>query len=397
MGFFSVLLLCGLLTGIAQGEGFQGELLTIDGKDTTVGQIYVLGDVYRTDVVSDGDLIQVVVNQAENTARVQIPREHVYLVLPLDDHMVLMNEPFQGWLYTASRGEVRTEGQESVAGYDCRKEVLSMSGQDFMARWYSEALAFPVRIVHLMSENRGVELRGIREETPDAALFAVPRDYTLIHDPRQIPVEPPEWAPRIPDLSVETPPFEKPMQADQMVRIPVVEGKSLVVRSHGSTENADARVVPFKDGRPTKEIGMINNFGAQGTAKVTRNESTAEADVFVLRVFTGETTAEAKYVDMSERDMTAGDTLRVPLDDRHIEFRILNLTDGDAGCSYDYYLDGQLVSDDEAGPAKYRQLAFTYSGELVAKTIRAFGNEMVLVVTGGRLHVKIGQLDTFTF
>jgi OOP family OmpA-OmpF porin len=213
----------------ASASEFTADMIQSEGGDTTTGKIYVKDSRYRMDLEEDGREIFVIVDQNAGVTRVVMPEEKMYMELGSQEPASLMNDPFQGSKYTASTGDSKHLGTETVNGYQCDKYLVSMNGQDVMTQWVSQKLGFPIKIVMDVSKGTFVELRNIQEGPVDDALFDIPSGYTerTMGEPGDAPVQTPDVAEEAP-----TPPGDK-------ARIAVGEIKS---QASGCSNDAAAGI-----------------------------------------------------------------------------------------------------------------------------------------------------------
>jgi hypothetical protein len=274
-----------------------------------------------------------------------------------------------------------------------------MNASPLMTKWVSKKLNFPVKIMAHGQTSKIVELSNISEGSPSAALFEIPDGYKAWVDPESLPVDPPEWAGDIATAPVVTVPFMRMMKAGEIVRVKVEPEKSLVVKGENQPgTEATAKVIPFKGINPTKAESKLNNFAQQGTVCERRHEMSGEADEFVIRVYSDSLNVIAKWQPMFERVVSAGEEIRYPISGtNHITTRFINLSDGKATASFEYYSGGEALSDEESGKAKYRKIELDHPWTIDGITRQAKGDEMVIKVEEGKMQIKLGQFDPLEF
>jgi len=381
----------------AQAGQFSAEMKEIVGDSTASYQFYCQDGKYRYNGSQYGEQFVLIVDEATGKSIVLNPALKQYMKINASDVLSIIADPFQAlnlWKDVAKKHEA---GTEDISGYSCTKTELHYGGENMLTCWSSAELAWPLRIELQGPQPRAIELTGIKVEPVADDLFEIPEGYSRFVPPDEQPVEIPEWASDIPAAPLLTPPFEQELAGGAMLRIKVVPGKSLWLKGNSEIEST-ARAIPFKDGRPLKEPNWYNNFAQQGTICDRRHESVAEADECVVRVFDGgPVTVIAKYGEMHEKAVKAGEEFRVPLGTDHITVRIINLVDGESAFDWTYFKDGAEVSEDEIGPAKYRVKLLDGMGELYSMTWGAKGDELLIKVTQGQVQIKLGQFDSFTF
>ncbi|OYD17477.1 hypothetical protein CH333_00880 [candidate division WOR-3 bacterium JGI_Cruoil_03_44_89] len=392
----AALVVCSIPAFAAQ---FTADINEHDGEQIKSGKIYVKDSKYRMELEEDGQQIVIIVDQDAGVTRVVVPDEKMYVEMEADDPMSLMNDPFQSLKYTVSIGESKPLGTETVNGYECSKYVISMQGQDVMTRWVSQKLEFPIKIVNHVKQNKFMELTNIQEGSVDDSLFQVPSGYTKWEEPGEKPIDVPDWAKEVPSAPVMKPPFERDMPTGEMIRVRVEPSKSIWVKGKSKTEaGAMAKAIPFLDGKPIKDPSMYNNFAAGGVICARLHETPREANEVVIRISEGEVAVTAKYYEMVERSVSAGEELWYLVEGHDaIETRFVNLDSGVSICTRNYFKEGKQLSDDVVGPAKYRTVTLESKNEIYRCALSADADEIVFRVEKGAMLIKLGQYDSFKF
>ncbi len=376
---------------------FTAKLNDHEGGIVKTSTITLKDSFYRIDLEESGEKISVIVDQDAGLTKVLSHSEKIYKEIKSQDHESLMNDPFQVVIYMAENGESKQDGTETINGLECDKFVISMSNQDMMAKWVSQKYNFPVKIEHLMAENKFVEITDIVEGPVDETLFVIPDDYKKWINPDDLPVEIPEWAKELSSATSMTPPFEKDMVTGEIIRIPISVGQSVWVKGAGTNESeAVAKAIPFKDGRPNKKPSWYNNFAMRGTICARSAETSFEADEIVLYVFEGNVHVNVKFFPMKEEAVKAGGEYRFMSETYdNIDTRFVNAFDGESECVVSFWKDGVDVSE---GPVKYRTFNLEEKGDIKPSTFSTdIGKEVVIRVTKGEMVIKMGQYDSFKF
>jgi len=378
---------------------FTANMTEQQGEWSKSGKIYVKGSKYCMEMVEGGEQIVVIVDQTAKKTFVMPVSMKEYRELDIDDMTSVMNDPFQGYKYTAEMGEEKNVGTETVNGFECDKFVISMMETDVMTKWVSKKLNFPIKIVAHGQPDRVTELTNIKEESVDDAKFQIPDGFKKWIDPETLPVEPPEWAKGISSAPVMNPPFDHDMSAGDIIRIKVEPGKSLAIKGISKTDTeATAKVIPFKDGRPLKKDSWYNNFAQKGTICARQHETSVEADEFVVYVYEGDITATAKWQEMHEKTVTEGDEMSLALKGwDNIQTRLVNIGDSESVAIINYFSNGAPVSEEEIGPVKWRTITLKESNEVDNRAISPKGDEVVFKVEKGKMLIKLGQFDSFEF
>jgi hypothetical protein len=384
--------------GTAEATSFTGDLVMSMGEDTISGKIYVTDGFYRMDVKEHGDQFSIVVDRSAGLTRVFLPNQKQYIEIKSDGPVSRMSDPFQGLTFMSASGQERTVGIDSVSGYECLKRVLSMSGQDIITYWYATSLDFPIKIDNLVSAGTFAKINFISEGPIEEKIFAIPPGYSKMAAPGTEPPEIPDWASKVAKAPVVTPPFERSMVAGDIVRIKVQPGMSVWVRATDASDDAVAKAIPFKDGKPIKSVSMYSNFAQRGVICDRRNETAAEADEIVIRAFEGKMTVEAKSVAMQEKRVSQGESFSYGVSSQeNIELRLVDVSDGPSECIWTWLIGGSPAPHERLGPIKQRTASFDDHQTVVRKTLSPIGDTLVINVTRGAVVVKLGQYDSFVW
>ena len=378
---------------------FSADFTEKQGDVGKSGRIYVKGSKYCLDITENGEQVLVIVDpEARKTVVIPVSTGE-FRELATDDMASVMNDPVQSYLYIAAMGEEKSDGVETVGGYECDKSVVTMGDTHMMSRWVARSLDFPIRIVAHGPPDKVFELVNIVVGPVDDSKCEIPDGLTKWIDPATLPVEPPAWAEGIAAAPVMTPPFEHDMSAGDIVRIKVEPGKSIKIKGVSKTDTeAIAKVIPFKDDRPLKEDSWYNNVAQKGTICARQHQTPLEADEFVVYVYEGDITAVAKWQEMLEKTVVEGEEIRLPLPNwDNIETRLVNLSDAESVAIVVYFKDGTELSEDDQGLLKWRTITLKEPGEVEASARTQKGDEIVFSVQKGKMLIKLGQFDSFKF
>lgn len=395
----SGLVLCGCGGEEPPTDQFTADLVQTAGELTTTGKIFVRSGDYRMDIQEGGQPLTVIVDQLARTTTITAPLEQIYSEIPVDHPASVMNDPFQGLQYSLTLGEIKPEGTEMVAGYECDKSGVFDGERRAMTQWHSPKLNFPLKIVMHGKTEKVVELQNIQPgEVPDS-LFRVPADFARFELPGQQPVEPPIWVDMIPSSKLVEPPFEERVNAGRMIRVRPEEGKSLAVKAECLGDTCSVYAIPFKGQSPLRPVSTYKNFAAPETLCERLHQTSVEVDEFVFRAEDGPVKLTGKWMPMNERRVKAGEEFRVSLiPGQNIEdVRFVNLNDGESVCSWDFYSEGELLKADIVGPAEHRTRLLRNKNESQRSVWQPYGDELVFRVDKGEILIKLGQYDPSEF
>jgi hypothetical protein len=395
LGMMLTLLAFIFACGQVNAGEFTGDLIiNIPGQVDTL-KLFVKDHWYFLEKLEGDNKIMLFRKSGKTT--VMNPEEKQFKILKGQEENFI--NPVAAWENMSNDMEAKAGGDETVNGYECKKYLYNYPGQTEVAfeRWLSQKLTFVIKQKILSpGGDATMELINIKEETVDDALFEIPSGYTPLLDPEDQPVPIPDWATDIESKPVMKPPFEKAMAAGEIVLVRVEAGKSVWVRGKSTTDGeAKAKAIPFKDGRPLKELSMYNNFASKGTICTRRHETTREADYVVIHVDEGKVDVEAKLADMYEKSVKAGRQFGMSLNvSDNIEVRFVNAIDGESTVKWDYMKEGVLK---ELPYAKYRTKTFEKENEFHKTTLSPEGDQIVFKVEKGEVLIKLGQFDNFKF
>ncbi len=171
---FGIMLICTL----AVGAQFEADLVTSRYGKSTTGKIYVKDALYRMDQEEGGQKIVIIVDQEKGITRAFLPAKKMYVEMNTTDPRSLMNDPFQGTKFLATRLKPEKTGRETLNGFECDIYTFKDQGKELVVEWISSSLGFPLKIVN-HSTNRTVELKNVRTGPPDDSLFQIPNGYSM--------------------------------------------------------------------------------------------------------------------------------------------------------------------------------------------------------------------------
>jgi hypothetical protein len=386
-----------IMTGNVSAADFSAKVKIKLGEELSEGDIFVSGQKYCLELVQYGEKGKIIVDSEKNDTTIILYSDKEYMTISSDDMISLMNNPFQSYQYTLAQGEEVSMGSETLQGYECEVYQIIISDTPIMSKWQAKNLDFPIKIVQHGEPERTIEITDIEEKAVDPLIFAIPESFTKWIDPASLPGEPPEWTADMEASPLMTPPFEEKMAPGDIVRIKVESGKSLAVKAEGISESgALARVIPFKGSNPLKDEDQFNNFAKKEVICTRNHEMSGEADELVIRVYEGNITLVAKWMDMFEKEASVGEEIRYPISGKeYITTRFINLTAETAEATFAYYQNGEPMVEDI--PLNFRTITLRNPWDVDNPTWVAQGDELVIKVNTGKMQVKLGQFDSFEF
>jgi hypothetical protein len=260
----SILLLSAVGIVELQAAQFTADLIQSMDLMMTKGRIHVSDSRYRMDLQTPvGPDVVVIVDQAANLTKVLFPMYKAYMEIPSNDHMSLMNDPFQAAENMLTQYSLEEIGSETIAGYSCAKQLILSKSEygdsKIMNRWFCQELGFPLKLEMLMQEDTFTELSGIKEEPVNESMFQVPADF-----------EKTTWEDLVgrregdPDLATKAEAYEKTrliktkvstrMSPEHERHVLIREGVEVRVKSEPAYDKPfKLYVIPYKNGNALKE------------------------------------------------------------------------------------------------------------------------------------------------
>jgi len=368
------------------------------GGQTRTSRIYVKGAKYRMDQEEDGQKVIVLVDQETRLTRVLLEADRMYMEMASDDMQSLMNDPFQAAKHTEEIGEKVKTGGDEISGYDCDVYAIKRDGDDIMKLWVSKKLSHPVKIEIPGKGGRTMILKNIKTASLEDDFFALPDGYTKMEEPKEMEVELPEWTERISSAKFVKPPFEQMMLDEEIVRVKTESGKGTKVRGTNKiTDRSAFMAVPFKDGKPIKEPTMyLYNLSNEGQSWGNTFRLTPyEADEIVIHVEEGTIELSVEAFDLGfVKTLSAGKELKVPVEiGKKIDFRLVNIINGESICTVSLSKGGKEVSDDVIGPKDSRTYTMNKEGDSKKNTwSNSIGaDEFIVHVEKGEILINVSQ------
>jgi hypothetical protein len=360
--------------------------------------IYVKEAKYRIEAEEEGQKVVVLVDQEEGLTRVLLPADKMYRVMASDDVQSLMNDPFQAAKFTETIGEKVKTGVEKISGYECDVYAIKRDGDDIMRLWVSKQVSLPVKIEIPGEGGRTMQLENIKSGSLVDDLFTMPAGYSRMGEPGEMEIELPEWTERVESAKYVEPPFEQMMSDEEIVRVKITVGKGVKVSGTNKiTDRSAFMAVPFKDGKPIKEPTMyLYNLTEEGqTWGNTFRLTSYEADEIIVRVEEGTIMLKLEALDLGMLEtVSAGKELKIPVRPGYnIDFRLVNIIDGESICTVTLARDGQEVSDEVIGPEDIRTYTMQKKGDSKKNTWSnsTGADEFIVRVDKGEILVNVSQ------
>ena len=176
------LLLCSFSINVR--SQFQATMNYTASGEQREYQVFSDENRYRYEFVEDGQKGAVIVLNETGDVFILLPQQKMAMKTGSADMMNRTNDPLLAYKYQEEAGGTeKTVGKEEVNGIECvKKELYNKNNQLLYTVWYSEKYKFPMKMISHTDDGREskMELKDVREWTPDDASFSVPEGYTVM-------------------------------------------------------------------------------------------------------------------------------------------------------------------------------------------------------------------------
>ena len=180
MSLFAALCFIFFFTNIAIASEFEADVEQNREVVVRQGHVWVKNGTYRLEMEQpNGPDLYIIVGSKPGTTQVVLPSYKAYVEMPSDSFMSVMNDPFQSAEITIKQYTVKKEGNETVRGFNCERQLIHQQGAGILRRWFSSELGFPVKIEQLLKEDYYVQLKNIEKRPIPKTQLQVPAGYTL--------------------------------------------------------------------------------------------------------------------------------------------------------------------------------------------------------------------------
>jgi len=257
--------------GNAFAASFSADMVqTSEGKIQT-SRLFLLDDLYRLDVVDDGQELIILVNRTSGKTKILIPGDKEYLEIENDSFQSVMNNPLEGYFMMRQKFEARTSGSETIDGVACDKVIISSDGQDLVTAWVAKPYAFPIRMINPTTGDLA-ELKNIKEDRIDKAKFQVPAGYTEKEDPakKRARERAREEAalPFLTTTATGTAPWVRRIGPSGEMRVAVDPEKSVRIKFENFSQDESVfSIKGFRAGQPIKLDCQYTSFSLKGKGR----------------------------------------------------------------------------------------------------------------------------------
>jgi hypothetical protein len=174
---FSFVLIAGILlySGWSIAVEFSADMvIQPKGDEKMSGKFFIKGGNIRQETVMDEEKQILIVRPDKKVSWMITPEEKMYMEIPWQEE----DEAIEEWS-AAKEKDAKLIGEETVAGYVCKKFERTEDGQK-VTYWVPKKMPFPIKVE---DSEAVVEYKNIVEGSVSDSLFEVPADYTKIPIP----------------------------------------------------------------------------------------------------------------------------------------------------------------------------------------------------------------------
>ena len=256
-----------IIGGNAYAVSFSADLVISEEGKTKTSKFFLLDDLYRLDVVEDGQELIILVNRSSGKTRVLNPSEKQYREMKNDSFQSVINNPIEAYYRTSKDYESRKAGSENIAGIVCDKVILSDSGKDLMNAWIAKPYDLPILIVNPATDDK-FELINIKEGRIDKAKFQMPAGYTEQEDPAKKRAREEAALPFLTSTATGTAPWVRRIGPGGEMRVTVDPKKSVRIKFENFTQDESVfSIKGFSAGEPIDLDCQYTSFSLKGKGR----------------------------------------------------------------------------------------------------------------------------------
>ncbi len=379
------------------GLEFSAVMNTDIEGTTTSGMMYFKNGRYRMEGVEAEEELIIIVDERIGITRILSPEKKQYMEIPVGHLRSLANDPFQAVKHAALLGEQRFVRSERLEGHMCDYYKIIVDDQEVMASWVSTTLAFPVKIITMGEKSRAVELTSILSRPLEDSLFEIPPDYVKISGKQGEHTTQP-WRADLTHSIARTPPFERLMFSEDVLRIPVRFDEILKVTVRNQANVPAVFVaVPLLNREPIRDPAQ-HLLGVEKAGKGIQmffTETERIADEVAIHAMQGTFVIAASYINVGQRSIVyAGDELNVPLNpEKDISLGLINLSQQTLTCWVTFFQKEKELDASIIGPLDFRTFTLTREKEVSQRvwTSSLGADRMLIHADQGELLVTVWQ------
>ena len=264
---FLVVVIFLMIGGNAHAVSFSADLVITEGGKIKTSTFFLLDDLYRLDVVENGQELIILVNRTSGKTRIVIPDEKQYREIENDSFQSVSNNPIEAYNRIRRDYESRTAGSETIAGIACDKVILSDAGTDLMNAWVARPYDLPILIVNPATGDK-FELKNIKEGRMDKSNFQVPAGYTEQEDPAKKRAREEAALPFLTTTATGTAPLARRIGPGGEMRVAVDPEESVRIKFENFTQDESIfSIKGFRAGQPIDLDSQRTSFSLQGKGR----------------------------------------------------------------------------------------------------------------------------------
>ncbi len=350
------------------GVEFSAVMNTDIEGTTTSGMLYFKDGRYRMEGLQADEELIIIVDERNRITRILSPEKKQYVEIPVSHMRSLANDPFQAVKHAALIGEQRFVRSERLEGHTCDYYKIIVDNQEVMAVWISATLAFPVKIITMGETSRTVELTNMLSRPLEDSLFEIPPDYLKISDAYGESAKQP-WRADLTYSIVRTPPFERLMFSEDVLRIPVRSDKILKITVQNQSNVPTVfMAVPLFNREPVRDPAehVVGVEKAGTSIHMFFTETEQIADEVAIHAMQGTFVVAANYVNVGARTIvSSGAEFSVPLKpEKDINLSLINLAQQTSTCWVTFFHKNEELDASVIGPLDFRTFTLTRGKEV---------------------------------
>ncbi len=256
-----------LIGGNAYAVSFSADLVISEDGKTKTSQFFLLDDLYRLDVVEDGQELIILVNRTSGKTRVLNPSDKQYREIKSDSLQSVINNPIEAYNRISRDYESIASGSETIAGIECDKVILSDAGKDLMTAWVAKPYGLPILIVNPATGDK-FELKNIKQGRVDKAKFQMPDGYTEQEDPAKKRAREEAALPFLTSTATGKAPWARRIGPSGVMRVAVDSKKSVRIKFENFTQGESVfSIKGFRAGQPIDLDCQRMSFSLKGKGR----------------------------------------------------------------------------------------------------------------------------------
>jgi hypothetical protein len=185
----TVLFLLSLTLTLPLFAQFKAKMFFSHMGKNHVFTIYSSDAGYRYEFKENGQEGVIISKTGTPDIYILMPQQKMAMKSSASNKMNMGNDPVASYRYFLSRGNLKTEGNETINGIQCTRSGLysnENSNQKLYTVWISDTYDFPIKMInHIDGTPDGslMEIKEIEGWTPTSESYEVPEGYQVMDMP----------------------------------------------------------------------------------------------------------------------------------------------------------------------------------------------------------------------